>query len=669
MCGIVGLVNFNNRPIPPETIRRLNDLMIHRGPNGGGLLAGGDSPGIALAMRRLSVIDLTATGEQPLYNEDKSVAVFMNGEIYNYRALRGELQARGHHFYSTSDTEVLPHLYEECRGDEISFLRRLNGMFAFSLYDRRKNILIVARDRAGIKPLYYSYDSKNPRRDFAFASELNVIIESGFSSKTIDPKSLQEYLALGYVTPPKTLLSDVFKLPPGHYIRIDLNLNPNRNKGIEIKTYYDYLLEIENTSPEIDKLPDAKAEFLSTLNAILKDQTISDVKGGIFLSGGLDSSIMTHLALRSQGNSYRDIFTLAFKQSSFDESTLAQKITRDYHEQGYKHHMIPFDEPSNSNGSSNIEEIAMAALDSIDDAIADTSVIPTYLLMKRASQDVVVALGGDGGDELFGGYPTYYLPPLAKTATHLVPPSALALFERMIRQHLPASGHYMSFDFKLKSFLNALSSPESIRHFKWKELFPLHLRMQLLRPLETTATTTIDTTNDHGRSYQFIEELYYKANKRIRNTKSLLMWQDFNTFLQEYVLIKVDRISMRHSLEVRVPYLDNRMIDFSLKLSPSLKVKNFTTKYFLRELASDLFGKSIAKAPKRGFIPPLAEWINKGFMNNLIQEYYFAALPALSLNTREAILKSHRNRECDYSRGIWAIITLNYLCKKYNLTL
>src|SRR5437763_7385249 len=451
MCGITGWAYMDAR-VPPaegaaELLRSMCGRMMHRGPDSEGVMV---APGVGLGMRRLAIIDL-ATGEQPVWNEDRSVAVVLNGEIYNYRELRAELEKRGHHFRSASDTEVLPHLYEEYGTEMVS---HLNGMFAFALWDARRRRLFIARDRFGEKPLYWGVFNDT----FLFASEPKVLLAHPGVRPALNLDALRQYLSFDYVPAPLSIYQDIKKLPAAHTLTVE-------GGRVDVQPYWRLSYKKQQPAPSEEE---AAEELRKLMEDSVRMRLVSDVPLGVLLSGGVDSSTVAAMAVRSSSEAVKT-FSISFAESSFDESTYARAVAKflgtDHHEERL----------SVALAANLVGEIGSW----MDEPFSDPSLVPTYLLSRFTRKHVTVALGGDGGDELFAGYQMYPAHNLARTYARVPRRFRRALVEPIVRR-LPVKTENISFDFKARRFVAGMNYDEVARHHVWFGSFTPDEQEQLL---------------------------------------------------------------------------------------------------------------------------------------------------------------------------------------------
>lgn len=564
MCGICGIVcDDKNIMIHERTLRDMNDAIRYRGPDDEGCYF---SSGIGLAMRRLSIIDVEH-GKQPVKNRDGSIVTVCNGEIYNFQELKDDLQKSGHVFKCKSDVEVIPHLYETFGLD---FVKKLNGMFGLALWDSKHRRLIIARDRMGQKPLYWTHQ----RGVFVFASELKALIKHPECNREIDSLSLSKYLAYEYVPAPSTIFKSIYKLEPGTMLILE-------DGKISIQPYWNVPIdhEYQNISEK-----EAVTRFLSLFNKSVKRRLISDVPLGVFLSGGIDSSAI--VATMADMMPRKDIktFSISFKEKSFDESSYARKVA-DY--LGTDHHERVFT-------PENLIDLLPEIARNLDEPFADASIVPTYALSKFTREYVTVALGGDGGDELLAGYPTFQADVYANRYMKLPAWLRNTVIEPLAKK-LPVSNKNISYDFKIKQFIRGAKDLSSSRHITWIGSFSKSELRELLQ---------FDVSE---RVYEDVYRHMSDANTASYGNKILYTYKKL--YLAEDILTKVDRASMWTSLEARAPFLDHELVEFVAALPYNLKLHNLTLKYLLKRAVGDKLPSGIANRSKKGFGIPVAKWL------------------------------------------------------------
>ncbi len=566
MCGICGIAGGDPSE-SQELVGRMCDAMVHRGPDDEG---GIQLDGVTLGSRRLSIIDI-AGGHQPIHNEDSTVWVIQNGEIYNHLELRKLLVSAGHKFSTQSDTEVLAHGYEEW-GE--SMVERLNGMFAFAVLDRRRRRVLLARDRMGIKPLHYAVDGKR----LVFASELKCLLCDPALRRDIDPVALDEYLALEFVPSPRSIVRGISKLPPAHTLEWWLGSGIHR-----LHRYWSPTLEEENGARG-RSLDEECEELRTVLRESVRKELISDVPLGVFLSGGIDSSAVT--AMMSQLGTEVKSFSVGFADRSFDESRYARQVAQHL---GTDHHELTL-EPSM------LLDLIPKLPTLLDEPLGDASIIPTYLLSAFTRRHVKVALGGDGGDELFAGYPTIQAHRLAGYYNRAPRLLRKGLIEPVVGR-LPVSRANLSFDFRAKRFVSGAAHPVHERHRRWMGSFTAEERTALL------SSDVRDRLAAGG--HVKLSEL---DGAELRDPINQVLLMDMRLYLENDILVKLDRASMMASLEGRVPLLNNDFVEYATRLPLTMKLRGLRSKFLLKRALRGLLPDSILNRPKKGFGIPVADW-------------------------------------------------------------
>jgi asparagine synthase (glutamine-hydrolysing) len=615
MCGICGSYDFaHGQEADRALLERMNAALVHRGPDGHGCHIDGAA---GLAARRLAIIDLEH-GDQPMLAADGAVGVVQNGEILNHLELRAALERDGVRFRTRCDTEVLLHLYLR---DGPEFVSRLRGMFALALWDRRERRLMLARDRYGIKPLYYELASGR----LAFASELKALLRQPCFSREVDIQALHSFLAFNSIPAPLTIFKAARKLPAGHL----LVCGP---AGVALRRYARPApaprSELRRESAEI-----LAEELRERLRESVKAHLLADVPVGVLLSGGVDSSVLT--ALASQASPKRvSTFSIGFRERSFNELELARQVARRY---GTDHHELVV--------SPQISELLPKLVEAFDEPFADSSAVPTYLVSQLAAQHVKVVLSGEGGDELFGGYETYAAHRLAEW----VGPAAARLAPLV--ELLPSSSSRVSLDYRAKRFVRAAALPPLERHHGFKEIFSAPQRERLLAPRwRSQAADPLEPWR-----LRFAETADAPLLARLQDL-------DLGIYLADDLLVKTDRTSMAHSLEARVPYLDPAVSELALALPSDMKVRGLSKKRLLRRAAGPLIPATILRARKRGFSIPAAAWL-RGELRPLAQEILSPARTRaqgyFEPATVSELLEAHCARREDYSRQLWGLISFS----------
>src|SRR5579871_6263103 len=599
MCGICGIASADGH-VDVVALRAMSAQLVHRGPDSGGEHVDRE---VALGARRLSIIDLTG-GHQPIASEDGAVVVVQNGEIYNYPELRLELERAGHAFRTHSDTETHVHLYEE---HGIGFAERLRGMFAVAIWDASRRRLVLARDRYGIKPLYYRHVGGELR----FASELRAMPRG-----EIDTDALEAFLAFNSIPAPYSIFRDVRKLPAGHVLVWE-------NGSVTIERF---------ARPGPAEVRDGdEAELVEELRARLRDSVkahlLADVPVGVLLSGGVDSAALAALAAQETAEPVHT-FTIGFAERSFDERADARRVAELY---GTNHHeLLVRPDP---------ELLLQALAEAFDEPFADSSALPTYLVSELAAEHVKVALSGEGGDELFGGYETYAADLLAD---RLAP---LARLARPLVEAVPASTRKASLDYKAKRFVRAAHLPPLERHHGWKEIFSRDARAELTG--RGTAFDPVDVLRARYAETAGADEL-----ARLQDV-------DFGVYLVDDLLVKTERASMAHSLEARVPFLDPLVANLAFALPARQKVRGLAKKVLLRKAVEPLLPREVVHGRKRGFSIPAAAWL-RGELEpfarttlspeTLTRQGFFRPEPVARL------LDDHVAGREDLSRQLWGLL-------------
>ncbi len=604
MCGIVGMYSWGGAPAPnADLLRQMRDMLRHRGPDDHGEFIRGD---VALGHRRLSIIDL-ATGHQPLGNEDGSVQIVFNGEIYNFQALQQEAEAAGHRFATRSDTETIVHLYEEL-GNEV--VTRLGGMFAFGLWDGGRRRLLLARDTAGIKPLYYALA---PGR-LAFASEVRPLLALPWVSRTVDPVSLDHYLERGYVPAPRTMFRDVAKLPAGHRLWVE-------DGQVRIEEYQAIGSSMAIGAGE----QELRDQLLAELDRSVREHLVSDVPVGAFLSGGLDSSTVVAL-MRRHCTGPLKTFSVAVKGGDgFDEAPYARQVARHF---ATEHAEIPFTVDE-------IPSLLVGVARFLDEPIADPAALPTYVVAKLAARSVKVVLTGEGADETWGGYEDGFRKARVVAGYRRLP--------GWLRTH--ATDRLLGAVPTGALLVEASRDPGYAAQLVHVDA---SLRQSLLTP---AARQAIGAGRDAEAPSGWVLDA---ADPFGSMTRDLIA-----THLAERLLLKVDRMTMAHSLEARVPFLDRRVIGFALAVPSRYKMRRGTTKVLLRAAAAELLPEEIRARPKRGFNLPCAAWLRTNLVDFADELFARTALPELvDGGAVQRLWSDHREGRQDRSTQLWNLMML-----------
>jgi len=616
MCGIAGVATRGPSP-PRELLAAMCDAMRHRGPDGEGFHI---EPGIGLGMRRLAVLDLV-TGDQPVTNEARTVHVIFNGEIYNYRELRSELAARGHRFRGTGDSEVIPRLYEEYG---LAFLSRLNGMFAIALWDSELKRLLLARDRMGIKPLYYSLHDGS----LWFSSEVKCILAAGGSARVIDPAGVDQLLTFEYTASPTTLFEDVKKLAPGAWLTFS-----GFSGG---KVHQGRFWSLPSGQPSLTgDSPEIAERLRHTLLGAVRRQLASDVPLGAFLSGGIDSSILV-AAMKEVSPAPPLTFSIGFGDPTYSELHHARAVAKHC---GTEHH----EEVLTPDYLAVLPEV----ISQLDQPIADFSVFPTLLVAKIARRRVTVALGGDGGDELFGGYDTYRADRLSARLLDWQPAPVRAAAEWLARG-LPLGRGKRGLANELRRFLEGARLPRDWQHLRWMvflredqraRLYTREFRAQVAGAAEGLVRSVLEDAGADRLAAQ--------------------MRCDLSLYLPEDILAKVDAMSMASSLEARVPYLDNEVVDLALAIPSRLKVRGGVRKWILKRAFAGSLPQSVLRRGKEGFSMPMKHWLThewNGLMHELLSPRSLAAEGLFDARYVERLMREHETGAHNHSHLLWALM-------------
>ncbi len=624
MCGICGFVYQNSeRRTDPTDLDRMCAAINHRGPDDQGIYV---HKNIALGMRRLSIIDLSS-GAQPIYNESNDCVIVFNGEIYNYRSIRKELEKKGHCFKTLSDTETILHAYEEWGKKCVT---HLNGMFAFAIWDQRNARLFLARDRLGIKPLYYYID----RDRLVFASELKSLLQIRDIPRRINLKALDTFLTFEYIPDSLSILQDIHKLPAAH----TLEYKEGRST---IERYWDvhYAAYDWDERACVEKLREL-------LFDAVKIRLMSEVPLGAFLSGGLDSSSI--VAMMSQVSNFQvKTFSIGFDDRTYNELPFARAIASHFGTDHYEEFLKP-----------DISDLAEKLFTLIDEPFGDFSVFPTFLVSEMARKHVTVVLSGDGGDELLAGYDTYVAQTLALRYQRLPWWMRKALIEPTINA-LPPTDKKKGLINKSRRFVEGLRLPDHLQHVRWmiflqeadKDLlYKQHVRQQL----------------EGYRPYEFMEKKFARCSSS--DPLDQQQYVDLTTYLVDDILVKVDRMSMATSLEARVPFLDHRLVEFAASIPSSLRLQKGQTKYILKKAMQGILPDQILSRGKEGFSIPIKNWIKEELnplMNDALSTDRLEESGLFSVNTVHRMMKEHMTGKENHSHKLWALIVFQRWYRQY----
>ncbi|MGE5220755.1 MAG: asparagine synthase (glutamine-hydrolyzing) [Chloroflexota bacterium] len=629
MCGIYGYLSQTAK-INPQILRSMGRALVHRGPDDEGeLIQNGAQVCVGLGHKRLTIIDLSPAGKQPMANEDETVWVTLNGEIYNYRELRKELEERGHRFRSHSDTEVIVHLYEE-RG--VDCLERLNGMFAFAIWDVKEQSLLLARDRVGKKPLHYCVT----RDGLIFASEIKALLQHPHVSRDLNLRALNKYLAYEYVPAPDSIFRSIKKIEPGNYLIY-------RGGAVHCVRYWQ--IPIQDDPVTMQREPHCVERLRELLDLSVRRRLVADVPVGLFVSGGLDSGIVAAIAARA--NTQLESFSIGFDEPSFDESEYANQVAKNL---GLTHHVRIFH-------ARDMLGLVQVLPQILDEPLADPSILPLYLLSGFAAERMKVILSGDGGDELFAGYQTFQAHKLMEY--YQVLPGFIR--EAIIRfaSGLPVSHGYLSTDYKVKQFLKGDGVSPEIRFFLWRGAFGAAEKHKLLRRELRQQLDNCDAYEDIAR---------YTAESGLTKALERILYLSMKLYLQDNNLVTVDRASMANGLEVRCPLLDKEVVEYVCRLPMQYKLNGFRTKHLLKRCAEGLLPHKIIHRQKKGFGLPLARWLNtdlKAFMLDYLNEERIRRQGIFHYPFVKQLIDEQLAKSKDHREPLWTLLVFQVWYERY----
>lgn len=624
MCGISGIIyQDRGRQVAKENLRRMCHTLAHRGPDDEGFYL---RDHVGLGMTRLSIIDLES-GHQPISNEDGSIWIICNGEIYNHPDLRRDLEARGHRFRTESDIEVVVHAYEE-KGE--ACVNRLNGMFAFAIWDKGKQRLILGRDRLGKKPLYYLLDGEK----LIFGSEIKAILAYPGVNTELDLEALDAYLTLEYVPVPLSIFKGIKKLPSGHLLVLDKH-------RAQIKKYWELKLESEPLSTK-----ESEERLLDLLRDAVRIRLKSDVSLGALLSGGIDSSATVALMSQMTDRPIKT-FSVGFEDRSYNELHFAKRVSQCFQTE---HHETIVDPK--------VAYLAEKLLRHLDEPLADFSTIPTYLVTQFARGKVKVALSGDGGDEIFAGYETYVADKLDRAYRKLPAFIRQPLTSGVAAKLRPSPKKKGTIN-RLKRFTEGAILPAELQHTRWMIAFSEAEKAAL------SIHGAFDGVSP-GRGYGLITD-YFKAAEFADPLKQQ-QYVDINSYLPDNILVKVDRMSMANSLEVRSPLLDYRLVEFALNLPPHMKMKGIVGKYLLRKVMSGTLPKEILNRGKEGFSIPIKNWLRgelRELMLDMLSEERIKREGLFSPRYIQQLISEHLNGRQNHSHRLWSLMAFELWSDEY----
>lgn len=615
MCGIAGFTQFNHQFGSEQTLEKMGDAILHRGPDAGGVYL---TDQVGFCHRRLSIIDLSESGNQPMVSHDGRFIIVFNGEIYNFLSLREELKKQNYPFKTHTDTEVLLALYEQI-GKEV--LTKINGMFAFSIWDTTKQTLFMARDRIGKKPLYY-YKHEN---DIVFASELKAMLTLPEIPRKIRIDAVYDFFAYQYIPDPKTIFENIYKLEPGHYLEIT-------ETSFKKTKYWDISFAKQSKHSEAE----IKEELQQLLNECTKKRMISDVPLGAFLSGGVDSSgIVAMMAKNSEPKV--TTCTIGFDSEQFNETEFAKAVAEQYHT---NHHELTV----HQNVKNDLEKIVSF----FDEPFADPSLVPTFYVSELARQKVTVAIAGDGGDEVFAGYEKY--------TTDNIENNLRKLFPKIIRTTLLPSLACLLEKFNNTYCKRGSSLLKSLSH---EPAMGFYITNSQITDEQWQGIISDETKNKIGSYHpsQITTDYYDQCDSH--DHLSRILYTDMKTYLPGGILVKVDRMSMANSLEVRAPILDYKLLEFAATLPSNLKYKKGEKKYILKEAFKNSLPDDILYRKKMGFSVPLADWL-RNEIKLLAEQKLFNSTGGLSdyfkINEIKKLWVLHQSGECDFSTLLWSML-------------
>jgi asparagine synthase (glutamine-hydrolysing) len=619
MCGICGF-NWNDQ----ELISVMNDSLVHRGPDQQGTFC---HESISVGMRRLAIIDLSDHGNQPMFNEDNTVCLVFNGEIYNFQELRPELIARGHTFRGNSDSEVILHAYEEYGKDCV---HRLRGMFAFAIYDLNKKSLFIARDRIGIKPLYYY--RKNGK--FLFASEIKAILKDRTVAREVNDQAVYDYLGFEFVPAPQTMFRHINKLPSGHYLSLE-------DGQVEVTRYWDLAMA---TSPTTLSFHDAVERQKELLNEAVKSHLISDVPLGVFLSGGLDSSAIVALMRRHISGPIKT-FTIGYHDKTFSELDYAAIVAKHCETD---HQVLMLDDVK--------PEYVEKALYHLDEPMTDLSAIPLYLLCKQAREQVTVCLSGEGADESYAGYDRFKAAKIASWFNLIPAPVRHQVIGRLAAQ-LPDQNQKKGAINMLKRFIEGANLPAEGNHLRWQYFFSDNLTRNLLTDGFRRAIS-LDP-------FRLVRE--YAERCKDADEVNRQIYLDMRFMMTDSVLMKVDKMSMATSLEVRVPFLDHVLVEFLASLPGEWKLKGMTTKYIFRSALLELLPQKIVNRGKQGYSLPVKHLLRgemKQYMVSLLNDSPLIR-EKMNVSFINQLIEEHCAMKHNHNHVLWALMNLSIWHSKF----
>jgi len=617
MCGIAGVLHLDGAPADPQILGAMTRILAHRGPDGEGVRTDG---AVGLGHRRLSIVDLSANGAQPMSNEDDSLWITYNGEVYNHMDLRPALESNGHIFRSRSDTEAILHGYEAYGA---AVVERLNGMFAFAIWDRQTQSLFLARDRIGIKPLFYAiFDDV-----LLFGSEIKAILQHPASRRELDEAALDIFLSTNYTPAPYTMLRGVRQLLPGQWLRAQVG-----SREVQTQTFWD----VDYSQKTALSQPQAEEQFAALLQESVQRRLMADVPFGAFLSGGLDSSSVA-ACMALNGTELVKTFAIGFHERSYNEAPYARAVAEHLGTQHHERIVTP-------DLADTLPKIVWHA----EDPLADPSMLPVYYLAQMTREHVTVALAGDGADEILAGYPTYIATQWARRV-QFVPQRLAQAGAGALAHFVPLSDGKIPKREKLLRFARGAGLPWQDAHAVWRQIHTPQQKRQVL--------TNGIGSNGHARLLDLYHQYY--ARSGAVDMLDQLLYVDTRFYLPNDMLVKVDRMTMAHGLEARVPFLDHELVEFAASLPSDFKLRDGVGKYILRRAMAKHLPALTLKRPKEGFNIPVGKWL-RGELNALLHEslapHRLKAVGVFDAAGVQKMISAHEKRQQDNGYPLWGLL-------------
>ena len=627
MCGIVGIVERDlTRTIPPGAVERMVRTLNHRGPDEEGTV---NVPGVALAMRRLAIVDVSG-GQQPFSNEDGTIHMVANGEIYNFESVKAELIARGHRFRSRADVEVIVHAYEEWGAE---FVRRLHGMFALAVWDSRTRTLVAARDRAGEKPLYYTVTSEG----LLLASEIKALLARPDVSRELDLEALDQFLTYEYVIAPRTIFSSIRKLPAAHYLLY-------RNNDISVHRYWDAAdVQVRAWSDD-----DASAALREALGQAVRSQMMADVPVGVFLSGGIDSSAIAVLMQKETAGQRVRSFSMGFDDGSYNELPYAREIAALCGTDHIEGMVTP-----------DVGRLFDRLVVHLDEPFADVSLFPTFLVSQMAREHVKVVLSGDGGDELFGGYDAYEAQALAAKWGALAPSAAVRAMDAVL-EAVPPTAKKKGLVNKTRRFVSGLAgAPADIAQYRWMTFLSASTKRRLYTRRFQEGLATADV-------YRPVREALRRVNGDDLLNRQL--YADLCVYLADDIMVKVDRMSMATSLETRAPFLDTGVMELAFSMPGGLKIRDGRRKFVLKQALQGLVPDRILQRKKEGFSIPMKNWLRRELaplMEDLLSEERLRARGLVEPVAVRRMMDAHKAGRANHAHVLFSLMVFERWAQEF----